>query len=471
MLDLETRTAILRLHREGHGTRTIAGALGIGRKSVRRVLESGEAAVPKPERAEGLDGHLERIRELYVVCRGNIVRVHEELGAGEKPVRVSYSTLTRFCRTHGIGTEPPERVGRYEFGPGVEMQHDTSPHTVKVGGRDRPLQCASLVLCYSHMRFVQCYPRFGRFQVRIFLTQALLYFAGAAGRCMLDNSTVIMVGGTGRNAVPAPEMKAFAERFGFDFIAHVVGDADRNAFIERPFHHVENNFYPGRTFADLPDLNAQLRTWCDTYNQTFHRHYRAIPVELYAAERLALKPLPLHVPEVYDLHERCVDVYGYVTLHTNEYSMPEALIGRRVEVHETADRVRVFDGHRLVTDHGKRDDGLGERVTLPEHERRPTRSRSASPPSPEEAALRVASPAFAALIDALRARRGAKAARSIGRLYRIWRDYPDEVVTQAIQRALEFGQLDVDAIERLVLRGVTGDFFRLPVSPEDDSHG
>jgi hypothetical protein len=288
---------------------------------------------------------------------------------------------------------------------------------------------------------------------------------------MLDNSTVIMVGGTGRNAVPAPEMKAFSERFGFDFVAHVIGDADRNAFVERPFHHVETNFYPGRTFADLPDLNVQLRTWCDTHNDTFHRHYRAIPRELWVTERLALNPLPLHVPEPYDLHERCVDVHGHVTLHTNEYSLPEALIGRRVEVHEMADRIRVFDGHRLVVEHGKRDDGLGVRVTLPEHMKRQARRHEASPPSPEEAALRTASPVFAALIDALRVRQGAKAVRSTRRLFRLWRDYPDEAVMPAITRALEFGLLDPDAIERLVLRHVTGDFFRLPVSPEDDSDG
>lgn len=36
MLDLETRTAILRLHREGHGSRRIARALGVSRNAVRR---------------------------------------------------------------------------------------------------------------------------------------------------------------------------------------------------------------------------------------------------------------------------------------------------------------------------------------------------------------------------------------------------------------------------------------------------
>jgi hypothetical protein len=463
VLDLETRTAILRLRREGHGTRKIAQALGVARRSVARVIAGGGCEVPSLERAGRLDSQLEHIRALYVTCRGNLVRVWEELG-----VDVSYPTLTRFCRTHGIGTEPPQRVGRYEFGPAVEMQHDTSPHRVTVGGTERLLVCASLVFCYSHVRYAQCYPRFTRFQARLFLTKALRWFGGSASRCMLDNSTVIMVG-TGRNAVAVPEMKAFSDRFGFTFIAHEVGDKDRSAFVERPFHHIENSFYPGRTFASLADLNTRLEAWCDTYAHTFNRNFRAVPFELLAAERPLLNALPLHVPEVYDLHERCVDVEGYITLHTNRYSMPEALIGRKVQVHEHAEYLRVFDGHALVVEHTKVDEGLGIRSTLPDHRRRP-RHREA-PPSSEELALRVASPELAALVDALRARHGGQALKAVRRLHRIWRDYPDEALRPAIARALAFGQFDLDRIERLVLQHVSGTFFRLPTPNEDDNDG
>ncbi len=49
MLDLETRTAILRLREAGHGAKRIAKALGISRNAVRRVLRSGEATVPRLE--------------------------------------------------------------------------------------------------------------------------------------------------------------------------------------------------------------------------------------------------------------------------------------------------------------------------------------------------------------------------------------------------------------------------------------
>ena len=44
-----------------------------------------------------------------------------------------------------------------------------------------------------------------------------------------------------------------------------------------------------------------------------------MPRELFAVERLRLKPLPAWIPEVYRLYERLVDVEGYMALHTNRY--------------------------------------------------------------------------------------------------------------------------------------------------------
>jgi len=468
VLDHETRSAVLRLAQEGHGSRTIAKALGIGRESVRKVLRSGQAEVPTIVRPDQLSAYAEQIRALHLCCKGNLVRVHEELRA-RHALEVPYSTLTHFCREAKIGVEPKQAAGRYHFAPGQEMQHDTSPHTVEVGGHPLALQCASLVMCFSRRRFVQCYRRWSRFHAKVFLTRALCFFEGAAADCMLDNSTVIMTGGTGPDARAVPEMQAFSDRFGFTFKAHNVGDANRSARVEAPFWHVESNFYPGRTFADLADLNAQAIDWCRTYNRTFHKSFGGIPDELGVLERQAGKPLPLFVPEPTEVHPRLADAEGYVRLHTNRYSVPEDLIDQELEVHATFERVRVFFRRRLVVEHDRREDGAHARVTLPEHRGRHKWLTKDRPPSPEELALRAAGPALAALCDALRkdAQRGRKA---VQRLHRIWRDYPSEAVEPAVARALDFGLADLARIEGMVLKNIHGAFFNLPTDPEDD-HG
>lgn len=466
MLDLDTRTAILRLSREGRGSRFIASALGIARDTVQKVVASGQAEVPTLERPSQLSPYIAEIRRLHLLCKGNLVRVHEELEARHGVV-VSYSTLTGFCRKAEIGTPPKQAAGRYHFKPGQEMQHDTSPHTVLVGARQLPLQCASLVMCYSRRRFFQLYRRWTRFHARAFLTRALVFFDSVAEQCMVDNSTVIMTGGTGADARAVPEMAAFAERFGFSFVAHALGDANRSARVEGPFWHIENNFYPGRTFADLRDLNAQAVAWCQTYNATFHKSFKGIPDEMGVLERLASKPLPAHIPEPVEVHLRRVDTEGYLRLHTNRYSVPEALIGLQLEVHESLERVRVFSGHRLVAEHPRREDGEGVRVTISEHHSHHRRRAQAAAPSPEERALRAASPALSALCDALRRDR-ARGRRAILRLHRIWLDYPAEILEPVILRALDFGLFDLARIERMILKQAKGDFFRLP---QEDSDG
>src|SRR5258708_29237830 len=109
MLDETTRSAALRLHAEGHGTRAISKALGISRGAVKRVLREGRAAVPELERAEKAKPYRDQILELYASCKGNLVRVHEELlsagGAVPLPGRSPLSPPPRACDT----PPPPAR--------------------------------------------------------------------------------------------------------------------------------------------------------------------------------------------------------------------------------------------------------------------------------------------------------------------------------------------------------------------------
>ena len=470
MQDRDTRNAILQLRARGHGLRRIARDLRVSRGTVKRVLKAGTAEVPTLERGEKAEPHEAKILELYARCQGNLVRVHEELATAG--IVLAYPTLTGFCRRHGIGQEPKERTGQYTFAPGEEMQHDTSPHDVTLGGKKRRVQCASLVLCYSRMIFAMVFPRWNRFWAKVFLTEALRFFEGAAARAMIDNASIIVAGGTGKNAVMAPEMVAFATRFGFVFAAHELGDANRSARVERAFHHIENNFYPGRVFADVADCNAQLRAWCERVNGTTKRSLQAKPIELFAKERTCLKPLPLHIPEVYMRWNRTVDTEGYITLHTNRYSLPASLIDREVFIHETRDHIRIFDGHALVCEHERVEEGARQRRTLPEHERQARWSHSGSkrPPLEEEKILRSASPTMAAMVEALKKRYAGRSTRLLQRLHQMWIEYPQEPLETALRVALEYGLVELHRIEALVLRHVAGDFFRLrPTDDEDDT--
>ncbi|MEZ5357090.1 MAG: IS21 family transposase [Bryobacteraceae bacterium] len=459
MLNQSQRATILELHAKGVGRREIARLLGVSRQSIRRVLKANSNEIPKIERAEKAAPFRQQILELLPHCKGNLVRVHEELAAAG--AEFSYQALTAFCRREGIGQTPIVPAGRYEFAPGEETQHDTSPHLVVVGGRKFRAQTAAVTLCYSRMLFFEILPTFQRFDCKVFLTGAARYLDGVTARVMIDNTHVVVLRGSGRAMEPVPEMADFATRLGFRFVAHEIGDANRSARVERPFHFIENNFLAGRTFADWEDLNRQARQWCDRVNATYKKHIRAVPRELYAVERPLLKPLPAWLPEVYRLQHRVVDVEGYVSLNTNRYSTPPSWIGRQVEVRETRDRVEIELDSRQIVRHRRIATPDQIRVTLSEH--RPPRGQGpyVRAPHPEETAILAAVPGIAAYVEKLKRHGRKQITLSLRHLLRMLRDYPREAFLGAIEEAERYGLYDLDRVERMILRRVRSEFFRL----------
>ncbi len=466
MLSQAQRTAILELSVKGVSTREMARVMKLSRQSVRKVLRSNSTDVPGIHRAEKAEPYRQQILELSIVCKGNLVRVHEELTASG--AALSYPALTAFCRRHGIGQTPVEPAGRYHFDPGVEMQHDTSPHEVKVGDRKYKAQTASAVLCYSRMLFFQIHPTFQRFDCKVFLTEALRYMGGAPRRVMIDNTHVVVLRGTGSEMIAVPEMEAFGERFGFRFVAHERGDANRSARVERPFSFIENNFLAGRMFSTWEDLNQQARQWCDRVNSTYKKHLRAVPRELFTVERMHLKPLPAWIPEVYRLHQRTVDVEGYVSVHSIRYSVPVSWIGRRVEVRETRNKIEIeLDARHIVT-HVRALTPAQMRITLAEH--KPPRGEGVRrcDPHPEEQAILQAAPEIAPYVTALKQKGRKVVALALRQLLRLLKEYPRDPFLAAVREAARYGLYDLDRLERMILHRVARDYFLLGETDRND---
>jgi len=463
MIAPEIREAILALHSKGTRIRKIARLLKISRNTVRQAIRRPPPpqGVAEPE----IPAHLlEPISEAFVRCEGNVVRVQEVLAA-EHELRIPYSTLTRWVREAGLRA-PKQRSGSYRFGMGEEMQFDTSPHHLKLGDHPIKAQCASLVLAYSRRHFIQYYPCFTRFEAKAFLREALCFTDGSAHRCMVDNSNVVVASGSGADAVMAPEMAAFGQIFGFEFIAHAVGDANRSAYVERSFYYAERNFLPGRRFTSWDDLNAQARAWCEqTANQKTKRSLGMSPEAAYVLEKPYLLPLPPHLPPVYQAFTRIVDVEGYVFLDTNRYSVPERLIGKKVEVYKYPEQVKVLFRHREVAEHPRL---IGKRFgqnTLKAH-RRPRRRQAYQGPSTEERQLCGESEALNRYVAGLKKRSPGRGVSRLRRLLAMRRTYPRQAFLAAIEKALQYGLYDLHRLEHLILERVAGDFFQ--ITPDDE---
>lgn len=458
MIPYEIREAIRELQQQGRAIREISRALAVSRNAVRRVLRQQE---PKPPRENPQYRAInEVLPEIYRRCKGNGVRIREVLKA-EYDIDIAYSTLTGLLREQHL-REPKRRSGIYTFEPGEEMQHDTSPHRLELGDKRVSAQCASLILAYSRMLFIQYYPAFTRFEAKAFLTEALRFFDGTCPRCIVDNTHVVVASGSGPDAIIAPEMVAFGEMFGMTFVPHAIKHSDRKGRVERPFAYVENNFLAGRTFQDWVDLNAQARAWCEkTANATPKRKLGMTANAAYVMEKPHLLSLPLHIPAVIQIHYRIVDTQGYVHLDTNRYSVPERLLGKKVTVHKHLEQVQVFWAQQLVAEHPRLTGQRNTDYLIKSHHSSLQRGKTPSGPSPQEQALTGHDPELDQYVAALKQRAPGRGVSRLRRLLELQRTYPTEPFMAAVKQALQYGLFDLARLERLILDKVAGDFFDL----------
>lgn len=463
MIKDDIRAAITSLHEKGMAIRQISRTLGVSRNTVRKVVQGRHEGHTHPTTA--YEDKLLLIEETYLQCRGNMVRVQEVLA--DRGIAVGYSTLTRLAREFGLREPRRTRSGVYTFDPGIEMQHDTSPHKLVLGGKQITAQCAGLVLAYSRRLFIQYYPRFTRFEARVFLAEAFAFMDGVCKQVVIDNTSVIVAHGSGPDAEIAPEPAAFGRIFGTRFIPHRLGHPDRKARIERPFHYVERNFLAGRIFTDWNDLNRQALDWCnEKANKKPKRRLGMSPDEAYVKEKPYLRALPLHVPPIYQTFHRVVDVEGYVHLDTNRYSVPDRLIGKKVEVQKHADRVIVVFAHAQVASHPRVIDKRDTRVTEPSHHRPLLKQRAHSGPSAEEKALRGESEILDRYVGEMKKRSVGRGTVRLRRLLHLKRTYPGRAFLSALAKALHYGMYDLARLEQMILDDVARGLFNL--SEEDD---
>jgi hypothetical protein len=406
------------------------------------------------------------LREVYTRCKGNAVRIQEILKA-EYDADIAYSTLTRLIQEHAL-REPIRRAGEYHFDPGIEMQHDTSPHSVKLSDTIIKAQCASLVFAYSRRLYMQYYPCFTRFEAKTFLKEAFEFMQGNCQRCVIDNTSVILAAGSGADAVIAPEMAVFSRMFGFEFIAHRIGHADRKARVERPFYYIETNFLVGRTFNDWDDLNAQAKQWC--INVTNKKEKRALgmsPDAAFIKEKPYLVPLPEVLPPIYEHVQRQVDSKGFINLDTNRYSVPEKLIGKQLDVYKYLNEVKIYYRHEEIAVH-KRLAGYRYGMSrIDSHHTKIHYQHINNIIKKTEDTLRQYHEIMDAYITSLKKHVRGFGARKLNRLLSLKHTYPAEAFLAAIKQAQHYGLYDLNRLEDLIIKLVAGNYFNLTNEEND----
>jgi hypothetical protein len=165
-----------------------------------------------------------------------------------------------------------------------------------------------------------------------------------------------------------PTFADFAGYYGFTPRACRPYRAQTKGKVERPFPYIRSNFFMGRTFGGLQDLNTQAREWLDgTANVRIHGTTHERPIDRFELEREKLRALPPKAyrtaPPVFRSSTRdCVISYG-----GNFYSVPAKYAARRhLRVELVEEELSIFHNaekiavHRLC--HGKH-----HRIIDPKH--------------------------------------------------------------------------------------------------------
>jgi hypothetical protein len=162
-------------------------------------------------------------------------------------------------------------------------------------------------------------------------------------------------------------------------------------------------------------------------------------------------------------------VEGYVALQTNRYSVPVSWIGRRVEVRETKDSIEIQLDLRNIVTHRRVAAPQQQRITLPEH-RLPRGEGIKRTDPPEQQAILQAAPEIADYLHALKQHGRKHLVVALRQLLRMIRDYPREPLVAAVQEAARYGLYDLDRVERMILRRIAREYFRLNPSLGEDDH-
>jgi hypothetical protein len=121
--------------------------------------------------------------------------------------------------------------------------------------------------------------------------------------------------------------------------------------VENAVAYVKKNFLAGRELTSLSSLNADVRQWLDTIaNVRVHGTTHRQPMELFAAEKAKLRPLPIPY-DVAVIRPARANSQFRVVVDTNNYSVPAEHAGAAVTLGLYPGHVCIYRQDKLIARH------------------------------------------------------------------------------------------------------------------------
>lgn len=410
-IDMHRLQELVRLHRLGHGHRTVARLLGMSPNTERgyrlilqahglldgdpqslpelgslqeRVRTCRPAPVPPPS---SLDGFRAEISELF--SRGKKPQaIYDELRQKYPELHGKRSALKRLCRhlKKEQGIRPEEVRIPVETEPGEVAQVDfgyTGMLYDPDSGVLRKTWVFVMVLGFSRKMFARLV--FDQ-TVPTWLTlhrQAFEALGGVPRVVVPDNLKAAVIRaafGADRDALSIQKSyRELARHYGFVIDPTPPRSPQKKGKVESGVKYLKRNFLLGSEFADVPEAQQRLDKWLqDVCNQRIHGTTQKRPEDLFCdVEKAALLPLPETPFSIILWHQATVHPDNHFVFKRRPYSAPFPLIGQKVWVRADEHTVSVYHNDTLIDIHDRK--GPGPRSTKASHlptAREPYRHRS-----------------------------------------------------------------------------------------------
>lgn len=365
----ETEAKILRYHFvEKWKVGTISHQLGVHHSTIDRVL--AHAGLPKVERAQQtsiIDPYLpfiiETLAEFPTLTAARLFEMAKQRGYPGGP------SLFRERISQLRPRKQPEAYLRLKTLPGEQAQVDWGHFGhIQIGKARRPLMAFVMVLSWSRKIFLRFYLNQ---QMENFLRGHVAAFdvwGGLPKVLLYDNLKSAVLERQGDAIRFHPTLLALSAHYHFDPHPVAVARGNEKGRVERAIRYIRDNFFSGRKWQTLDELNQQAQTWCD--GASSHRpcpESRELSVgEAFLQEQpglLALPDNPFNTDEQKIVHAQKTP---YVRFDLNDYSIPHTHVQKTLTVYADLKKLRILESNQLIAEH-QRSFGKGEQIEIESH--------------------------------------------------------------------------------------------------------
>ena len=368
-IDKETEAKILRYHFvEQWRVGTIAAQLGIHHGVVDRVLS--QAGLPKVERSVRssiIDPYLpfiiKTLSEFPTLTAVRLYEMAKQRGypGGPSQFRQRISQLRP--------RKQPEAYLRLKTLPGEQAQVDWGHFGhIEIGKAKRPLMAFVMVLSWSRQIFLRFYLNA---QMENFLRGHVAAFEAWNGLpkvLLYDNLKSAILERQGDAIRFHPTLLALSAHYRFEPRPVAIARGNEKGRVERAIRYIRDNFFAGRHWQTLEELNAQADDWCQgvSADRRCPENNDLSVKEAFLQEQPCLISLP---DNPFDTRER-VEVRArktpYIRFDLNDYSIPHQQVQKTLSVNADLSSVRILDGDELIAEH-PRHFGKGEQIECEAH--------------------------------------------------------------------------------------------------------